>query len=402
MSDADHPQWGTPLTPGARRLMLLGAGELGREVVIEAQRLGLEVMAVDRYAHAPAMAVAHHARVIDMTDGNALRRLIAEFRPHQVIPEIEAIATTTLVELEAEGLHVVPSARAVALTMDRMGIRRLAAEELGLPTSPYRFVSDYREVQQAVADLGLPVVIKPVMSSSGKGQSVVRTAAELPAAYELASHGGRVGGGRLIIEGFIEFDSEITLLTIAHRHGIDFCPPIGHLQIAGDYRESWQPAALAADLLGRCQDCARAVVGALGGHGLYGVEFFIRGDSYYFSEVSPRPHDTGLVTLATQAQSQFALHLRALLGLPVHAPTLHRPGASAAFVVHGEVAAPHYAGISQALAEPDVRIQLFGKPAVHGYRRLGVAVSLADSVDSARDRARRAAAALRLVDTILR
>ena len=386
---------GTPLSPGATRVLLLGSGELGKEVVIELQRLGVEVIAADRYADAPAMQVAHRSHVLDMLDPLALRALIAKERPHLVVPEIEAIHTQTLVELEAEGLRVIPTARAARLTMDREGIRRLAAEELGLPTSPYRFVDTEAEFREAVAAIGLPCVVKPLMSSSGKGQSTLRSEADLGPAWAYAQEGGRAGAGRCIVEGFIDFDYEITLLTVRHRDGTSFCAPIGHLQIDGDYRESWQPQPMSAAALARSQQIASAITQALGGWGLFGVELFVRGDEVWFSEVSPRPHDTGLVTLISQEQSEFALHARAILGLPIPSVDALGPSASVALLAEG-TGAPEFSGLEDALAQPQTGLRLFGKPRVAGKRRVGVALARAADVESARARARAVAAALSL------
>ncbi len=386
-------QWGTPLTSAAGRLLLLGAGELGREVAIEAQRLGIEVIAADRYAHAPAMAVAHRAHVLDMLDGSALRSLVERERPTWVVPEIEAIHTATLVELEREGTTVVPNARATQLTMDREGIRRLAAEELGLPVSPYRFVNDQADYRRAITELGLPCVVKPLMSSSGKGQSIVRSATEAEAAWVHAREGGRAGGGRIIVEGFIAFDCEITLLTVRHADGTAFCAPIGHLQIDGDYRESWQPHALSSPLLAECQRIAAAITGALGGTGIFGVELFIAGENVLFSEVSPRPHDTGMVTLVSQEPNQFELHVRAILGLPIRSIVQRGPSASCAILGNGD-GVPRYSGVREALMEPDTSVRLFGKPRVSGQRRLGVALARAADIETARARARSVAASI--------
>ncbi|HET9483959.1 MAG TPA: formate-dependent phosphoribosylglycinamide formyltransferase [Xanthomonadales bacterium] len=388
--------FGTPGSPHAIRLLLLGSGELGKEVAIEAQRFGVEVVAVDRYAGAPAMQVAHRHHVIDMLDPAALRALIERERPTLVVPEIEAIHTPTLVELEQQGLRVVPTARAAWLTMDREGIRRLAAEELRLPTSPYAFCDTAEEYRAAVAKLGLPCVVKPVMSSSGKGQSIVRTAGEADAAWDYAQSGGRAGRGRVIVEGFVAFDYEITLLTVSHRDGVAFCEPIGHYQEDGDYRESWQPQPMSPLALERSQAIARKVVEALGGRGVFGVELFVRGDDVLFSEVSPRPHDTGLVTLVSQDLSQFALHVRAILGLPI--PTIRQLGPSASFAMLGEGhgTGPRFHGVAAALAEPDTALRLFGKPEVRGKRRLGVALARADSILHAKEKARRVAERIRI------
>ncbi|MGH8308840.1 MAG: formate-dependent phosphoribosylglycinamide formyltransferase [Steroidobacteraceae bacterium] len=385
---------GTPLSPSATRLLLLGAGELGKEVVLEAQRLGVEVVAVDRYANAPAMQVAHRSHVIDMLDGAALRAVIEGERPTFVVPEIEAIATATLVELEREGLTVIPTARAARLTMDREGIRRLAAEELGLATSPYRFAGTEREYRDAVGALGLPCVVKPVMSSSGKGQSVVRAPDDVERAWHHAQKGGRAGAGRVIVEGFVAFDYEITLLTVRHREGTSFCEAVGHLQIDGDYRESWQPQPMSPRALAEARRIARTVTDNLGGRGIFGVELFVKDDEVWFSEISPRPHDTGMVTLISQDLSQFALHVRAILGLPIPNIALHGPSASSAVLIEGNGTDTRFAGLEQALAEPDTALRLFGKPEVRGKRRMGVALARGSTIDEARARARRVAAAL--------
>ena len=385
---------GTPGSPAATRIMLLGSGELGKEVVIEAQRLGAEVITVDRYEAAPAMQVAHRSHVIDMLDPDALRSLVEEERPHLIVPEIEAIHTPTLQSLESEGFTVIPTARATRLTMDREGIRRLAAEELGLPTSPFRFVDDEAEYHLAVEEIGLPFVIKPVMSSSGKGQSTVRDHSEIAAAWSYAQHGGRAGAGRCIVEGFVDFDYEITLLTIRHRDGTSFCAPIGHRQEQGDYRESWQPQPMSEAARASAESAAHKVTEALGGSGLFGVEFFVRGDEVLFSEVSPRPHDTGLVTLISQDLSEFALHVRAILGLPIPVIRLHGASASAVILVEGDGQAPLFEGVDQALTSPDVDVRLFGKPEVVGRRRMGVCLARADDVESARAKARDAASAV--------
>lgn len=380
---------GTPRKPSATRLMLLGAGELGKEVAIEAQRLGLEVIAVDRYADAPAMQVAHRAHVIRMLDRAALRELISREQPHFIVPEIEAIATDELLALEAEGFNVIPTARAARLTMDREGIRRLAAEELGLPTSPYRFASTPDDYRKAISEIGLPCVVKPVMSSSGKGQSVVRNAGDIDRAWDYAQAGGRAGAGRVIVEGFVEFDYEITLLTIRHTGGTSFCDPIGHLQIAGDYRESWQPHPMSNAALKESQRIAARVTEALGGRGLFGVELFVKGDSVWFSEVSPRPHDTGMVTMISQDLSEFALHLRAILGLPIPIIRQFGPSASSAILIEGESANVSFSSLDAALVEPDTTLRLFGKPEVSGQRRMGVSLARADSIEAARQKARR-------------
>jgi phosphoribosylglycinamide formyltransferase 2 len=385
---------GTPLSPHATRVLLLGSGELGKEVAIELQRFGVEVIAADRYANAPAMQVAHRSHVLDMLDGDAIRALVERERPHLVVPEIEAISTQTLVELESEhGQRVVPTARAARLTMDREGIRRLAAETLGLRTSPYRFVDAQDDYRAAVAELGLPCVVKPVMSSSGHGQSLVRSEADIDAAWEYAQTGGRAGAGRVIVEGFVDFDYEITLLTVRHAGGTSFCEPIGHLQKDGDYRESWQPQPMSALALRRSQEIARAITGDLGGRGVFGVELFVKGDEVWFSEVSPRPHDTGLVTLASQDLSEFALHARAILGLPIPAIRQNGPSASCALLAHGH-GVPVFGNVGAALAKPETALRLFGKPRVEGHRRVGVTLARGESVDAARATAREAAAAL--------
>ena len=387
---------GTAYTDNAIRLLLLGSGELGKEVAIEAQRLGIEVIAADRYAHAPAMQVAHRSHVLPMLDPDALRALIEQERPSLVVPEIEAIHTPTLEAMEAEGLRVIPTARAARLTMDREGIRRLAAEELGLPTSPYQFCNTREEYQAAIARLGMPCVIKPLMSSSGKGQSVVRSEADIGPAWDYAQSGGRAGAGRVIVEGFVPFDFEITLLTVRHRAGTSFCEPIGHFQEDGDYRESWQPQPMSPVALKRAQEIARAITDNLGGWGVFGVELFVRGEEVLFSEVSPRPHDTGLVTLASQDLSQFALHVRAILGLPIPVIRQRGPAASVAVLAEGEGKGPRFHGVEQALSEPDTEIRLFGKPDVHGRRRVGVTLARGETLFAAREKARRAAAALRI------
>ncbi|WP_372391301.1 formate-dependent phosphoribosylglycinamide formyltransferase [Xanthomonas sp. NCPPB 3582] len=390
---------GTPLSPSATRVLLLGSGELGKEVAIELQRFGAEVIAADRYADAPAMQVAHRSHVLDMLDPAALRALIASERPQLIVPEIEAIHTETLVALEREqGQKVIPTARAARLTMDREGIRRLAAETLGLPTSPYRFVDTASQYREAIAAVGLPCVVKPVMSSSGKGQSTLRSEADIDAAWEYAQTGGRAGAGRCIVEGFIDFDYEITLLTVRHAGGTSYCDPIGHWQQDGDYRESWQPQPMSEAALRRSQQIAKAITDDLGGWGLFGVELFVKGDEVWFSEVSPRPHDTGLVTLVSQDLSEFALHARAILGLPVGAEDggvirQSGPSASCALLAHGN-GVPVFDNVADALRDPDTALRLFGKPRVDGHRRVGVTLARAGSIDDAREKARVAAAAL--------
>ena len=385
---------GTPLSPQATRVLLLGSGELGKEVAIELQRFGVEVIAADRYANAPAMQVAHRSHVLDMLDGDAVRALIALEQPHIVVPEIEAINTHVLIALEAQGaLRVIPTARAAQLTMDREGIRRLAAETLGLPTSSYRFVDTPDDYRAAVAAIGLPCVVKPVMSSSGHGQSLLRTQADIDAAWDYAQTGGRTGAGRVIVEGFVDFDYEVTLLTVRHAGGTCFCAPIGHLQEDGDYRESWQPQPMSALALQRAQDIAHAVADNLGGWGVFGMEFFIKGDAVWFSEVSPRPHDTGLVTLASQDLSEFALHARAILGLPIPHIRQLGPSASCAVLAHGQ-GVPVFDHVDAALMQPDTQLRLFGKPRVAGHRRVAVTLARGDNMDTARAIARDAAAAL--------
>jgi len=395
-------QIGTPLSPSATRVMLLGSGELGKEVIVALQRLGVEVIAVDRYENAPGQQVAHRAHVISMTDGAALRRLVELEKPHLIVPEIEAIATDMLVDIEAAGLaEVIPTARAARLTMNREGIRRLAAEELGLATSPYQFADSLAELQAAIdgvngeKGIGYPCIVKPVMSSSGKGQSLLRGPADVQTAWDYAASGGRVNAGRVIVEGFIDFDYEITLLTVRARDTAGavqtyFCEPIGHVQVAGDYVESWQPQPMSPAALQRAQEIAAAVTGNLGGRGLFGVELFVKGDMVWFSEVSPRPHDTGLVTLCSQRFSEFELHARAILGLPVDT-ALREPGASA--VIYGglEARGIAFSGLDEALAVPRSDLRLFGKPESFTKRRMGVAVANADTVDEARERAKLAA-----------
>ncbi|MEH8158209.1 formate-dependent phosphoribosylglycinamide formyltransferase [Aeromonas veronii] len=385
--------FGTATRPGATRALLLGSGELGKEVAIELQRFGIEVIAADRYPNAPAMQVAHAAHVLDMLDGNALRALVAEVKPDLIIPEIEAIATDTLAALEQEGVKVVPNARATQLTMNREGIRRLAAETLGLPTSPYRFAQSKEEFVAAVEAIGLPCVVKPVMSSSGKGQSVLRDLAKLDESWTYAQEGGRAGRGKVIVEGFVPFEYEITLLTVRAVDGIHFCDPIGHRQEDGDYRESWQPQVMSELALARSKEVAAKVVEALGGYGLFGVELFIKGDEVWFSEVSPRPHDTGMVTLISQDLSEFALHVRAILGLPVGTITQYGPSASAVVLREGHSQDIRYQGIGEALAlVPGAQLRLFGKPEIAGRRRLGVALARAADCQDAVEKAKAVAA----------
>ncbi|MGY4674675.1 formate-dependent phosphoribosylglycinamide formyltransferase [Ursidibacter arcticus] len=381
---------GTPLTPKATKVMMLGSGELGKEVVIELQRLGVEVIAVDRYENAPAQQVAHRAYTISMLDGKALRELIEKEKPDFIVPEVEAIATDTLVELEQEGYNVIPTAKATKLTMNREGIRRLASEELGLKTSPYRFVDNVEQFKQAVAEIGIPCVVKPIMSSSGHGQSVIKSESDIQTAWDYAQQGGRAGGGRVIVEGFIKFDYEISLLTVRHIHGTSFLAPIGHIQIDGDYRESWQPQAMSDVALKKAQEVAEKITTALGGRGIFGVELFICGDEVIFNEVSPRPHDTGMVTLISQELSEFALHARAILGLPIPEISLISPSASKAVVVEGKSTQVTFGNLANVLAEPHTNIRLFGKGEVNGHRRLGVILARDESVEKALEKARRA------------
>jgi phosphoribosylglycinamide formyltransferase 2 len=386
---------GTPLKSSAIKVMLLGSGELGKEVVIEFQRYGVEVIAVDRYDNAPAMQVAHRSYTISMLDTKALRSVIEKEKPNYIVPEVEVIATDTLVELEQEGFTVIPSANATKLTMNREGIRTLAAEKLKLQTSPYKFAGTKDEFVNAVQSIGFPCVVKPVMSSSGKGQSVVKATADIDYAWRYAQEGGRTGGGRAIIEGFIDFDYEITLLTIRHKNGISFCEPIGHRQEHGDYHESWQPHPMSAKALSQAKDIAGKVVDALGGKGIFGVEFFVKGDAVYFSELSPRPHDTGMVTMISQDLSEFALHVRAILDLPIPNIMQHGPSASSVILVKGNSRNIIFAGIEQALAEPDTQVRLFGKPEVQGERRMGVCLSRGATIEEAREKANRAAALIK-------
>lgn len=387
---------GTPLKANAKRALLLGSGELGKEVAIELQRLGVETIACDSYENAPAMQVAHRAHVFSMLDGAALRRVVEQEKPDLIIPEVEAIATDVLLELEAEGFKVVPTARAARLTMNREGIRRLVAEELKLPTSPYRFAASEAEFHAAVAEIGYPCVIKPIMSSSGKGQSVARSAADLEKSWKYSQEGGRAGGGKIIVEGFVDFDYEITLLTVRHVDGTSFCAPIGHIQIDGDYRESWQPHPMTPAALAEAERIAEKVTTALGGNGLFGVELFVKGNDVIFSEVSPRPHDTGMVTLISQDLSEFALHVRAILGLPIPNIFQHGPSASAVILPEGHSANVAFNNLHVALAQPDTALRLFGKPAVKGRRRMGVALARAKTIEEARNKAKAVAAAVQV------
>ncbi len=385
---------GTAGTSSARKMMLLGGGELGKEVVIEAQRLGVEVIVVDRYANTPAMQVAHRSYVISMLDADALRKVVETEKPDFIVPEIEAIATQTLVDLEKEGFNVIPTAIAARLTMDREGIRRLAAEEIGLKTSPYKFADTKEEYLAAVKEIGIPCVIKPVMSSSGKGQSTVKSESDIDYSWEYSQSGGRTGEGRIIVEAFVEFDYEITLLTVRHKDGTSYCQPIGHRQEDGDYRESWQPQPMSAIALEKAQDYALRITNALGGRGLFGVELFIKGDEIFFSEVSPRPHDTGLVTVISQDMSQFALHVRAIMGLPVPAIRQYGPAASSVILSNGKSTSPSFVNVDKALEGPDTKILIFGKGECDGVRRLGVALALGKDIDDAKKRAIKASSAV--------
>ncbi len=389
-------QIGTPLSLSATRVMMLGSGELGKEVVIELQRLGVEVIAVDRYANAPAMQVAHRSHVVSMLDGEALRRVVEAEQPHYIVPEIEAIATDTLVALEAEGFTVIPTARAAQLTMNREGIRRLAAEQLGLRTSRYQFASTEEEYRAAVREIGFPCVIKPIMSSSGKGQSVVKSEQDIARAWQYAQEGGRAGKGTVIVEGFVDFDYEITMLTVRHAGGTSFCAPVGHTQIKGDYRESWQPHPMSAKALAAAEHMAGAITEALGGRGLFGVEMFVKGDDVIFSEVSPRPHDTGLVTLISQDLSEFALHVRAILGLPIPNIHQHGPSASCAVLVEGESSKVQFGNLSEVLSQPDTQLRLFGKPNVSGQRRMAVTLARGADIAEARAKANQAASVMNI------
>ncbi len=378
---------GTPLSPTATRVLFCGGGELGKEVVIELQRLGVEVIVVDRYANAPAMQVAHRSHVISMLDGKALRDVIEAERPDYIVPEIEAIATDTLVALEAEGYNVIPTARAAQLTMNREGIRRLAAEELGITTSHYRFAANREEFDQALADIGIPCVVKPIMSSSGKGQSTIQHQRDIEPAWDYAQQGGRSGAGKVIVEGFVDFDYEITQLTVRHSGGTLFCEPIGHVQVDGDYRQSWQPQPMSDKALLQARVIAEKITGALGGRGIFGVELFIKGDNAIFSEVSPRPHDTGMVTMISQDMSQFALHARAILGLPIPNIRFHGPSASSVVLVEGDSDQTRYTNLERALAQDDTQLRLFGKPEVSGQRRMGVALARGADIEAARNKA---------------
>ena len=387
---------GTPLTNNSTKVLLCGSGELGKEVAIELQRYGCEVIAIDRYDNAPAMQVAHRSYSIDMLDEKALRSIIEKEKPNLIVPEVEAIATNVLVDLESEGFNIIPTARATSLTMNREGIRKLAAEELGLQTSPYRFASNKSEFDQAIQEVGIPCVVKPIMSSSGKGQSTITAEDQIEDSWQYAQEGGRAGAGKVIVEGFVEFDYEITLLTVRHKNGTSFCEPIGHVQSDGDYRQSWQPQPMTDDALSSAQKVAESITSALGGYGIFGVELFIKGDEVIFSEVSPRPHDTGLVTLISQDISQFALHARAILGLPIPNIMQHGPCASSVILGEGHSEKISFNGVDKALNEPDTQIRLFGKPSISGRRRLGVAVARGNSIDEAKDKAIRASEAINI------
>ena len=387
---------GSVMTPVGRKALLLGSGELGKEVAIELQRYGVEVVACDKYPNAPAMQIAHRSHVFSMLDGDKLREVIEQERPDHIIPEVEAIATPVLKELEAQGYNVTPTANAAWLTMNREGIRRLAAEELGVTTSPYRFASTYEEFAQAVEEIGIPCVVKPIMSSSGHGQSVIKTPQDIENSWRIAQEGGRAGAGRVIVEGFVNFDYEITLLTVRSTSGTTYCQPIGHIQVDGDYRYSWQPQPMTSAALTSAQEIAKKVTDALGGYGIFGVELFIKGDTVIFSEVSPRPHDTGMVTIISQDLSEFALHARALLGLPVPSIQFYGPSASRAVVVEGDTDKIEMDNLEQVLAEPGVQMRIFGKPEVKGHRRMGVILATADTVEEARAKAERAYNALRV------
>lgn len=387
---------GTALTSGAVKVLLLGSGELGKEVAIEMQRLGVEVIAVDRYPNAPAMQVAHRSHVVNMLDAKVLREIVELEKPDYIVPEIEAIATPELIKLEQEGYHVIPNARATYLTMNREGIRRLAAEELGLPTSRYRFADSEEEFKAAVKEVGIPCVVKPVMSSSGHGQSVVRSEADIDKAWHISQEGGRAGAGRVIVEGFVDFDYEITLLTVRHAGGTSFLKPIGHHQVGGDYQESWQPQAMTASALEKAEDIAKKITDAIGGRGIFGVEMFVKGDEVIFSEISPRPHDTGMVTMISQDLSEFALHARAILGLPIPNIAFHGPSASKAIVVDGVSDHVSFSGLESVLAAPDTSMRIFGKGELNGHRRLGVLLARAESVEKAVEQVKKMRDSLRV------
>ena len=387
---------GTPLSATATRVLFCGGGELGKEVVIELQRLGVEVIVVDRYDNAPAMQVAHRSHAISMLDGETLRKVIETEKPDYIVPEIEAIATDTLVALEQQGYTVIPTARAAQLTMNREGIRRLAAEELGIRTSPYRFAANRDEFDQALKEIGIPCVVKPIMSSSGKGQSTIKREGDIDKAWQYAQEGGRSGAGKVIVEGFVDFDYEITQLTVRHDDGTSFCEPIGHIQVDGDYRQSWQPQAMSDSALQRAREVAEKITGALGGRGIFGVELFIKDDDVIFSEVSPRPHDTGMVTMISQDLSQFALHARAILGLPIPNIHFHGPSASSVILASGDSDKPSFQNLESALAQQDTQLRLFGKPEVRGQRRMGVALARGDNIEEARKKAITASGAVQI------
>ncbi|MFK5984238.1 MAG: formate-dependent phosphoribosylglycinamide formyltransferase [Pseudomonadota bacterium] len=387
---------GTPLSATASKVLFLGGGELAKEVVIELQRMGLEVIVVDRYADAPAMQVAHRSHVINMLDGDQLRRVIQAEKPHYIVPEIEAIATATLLELEQEGFNIIPNARAVNLTMNREGIRRLAAEQLGIKTSPFKFAENKEEYLLAIDEIGIPCVVKPIMSSSGKGQSTIRSEVDIEKTWDYAQQGGRTGEGKVIVEGFVEFDYEITLLTVRHQQGTSYCEPIGHKQINGDYRQSWQPQAMSDIAKQQSIHIAKTITDSLSGWGIFGVELFIKGDEVYFSEVSPRPHDTGLVTLISQNLSQFALHARAILGLPIPNITQYGSSASSVILADGDSSQLEFSNLEQVLAEPDTQIRLFGKPKVKTQRRMGVVLALGKSIEDAKEKAIKGSEAIEL------
>ncbi len=389
-------KFGTVFKEGGKKALLCGSGELGKEVAIELQRLGIEVVALDKYENAPAMQVAHRSYVLSMLDGDRLREIIEQEKPDYIIPEIEAIATSTLVELEKSGYNVIPTAKAAFLTMNREGIRRLAAEELKLPTSPYRFASTYEEFTEAVKVIGTPCVVKPIMSSSGHGQSVVKTEKDIEKAWHIAQEGGRAGAGKVIVEGFVEFDYEITLLTVRHKDGTSFLQPIGHWQKDGDYQESWQPQPMSDIAISKAQDIARKITNALGGWGIFGVELFVKGEEVIFSEVSPRPHDTGMVTMISQDLSEFALHVRAILGLPIPNIAFHGPSASKAVVVTGDSENVSFSNIEDALSIPDTQIRIFGKPEVHDHRRMAVLLARGENIEEAKEKVRKMYSALKI------
>ncbi|MBP5423180.1 MAG: formate-dependent phosphoribosylglycinamide formyltransferase [Paludibacteraceae bacterium] len=379
-------KFGTVFKEGGKKALLCGSGELGKEIAIELQRLGIEVIALDKYENAPAMQVAHRSYVLSMLDGEKLKSIINKEKPDYIIPEVEAIATPTLVELEKEGYNVIPTANATFLTMNREGIRRLAAEQLGIKTSPYRFAATYEEYKQAIEEIGIPCVVKPIMSSSGHGQSVVKSSSDIDNSWKMAQEGGRAGAGKVIVEGFVDFDYEITLLTIRHKGGTSFLEPIGHWQKDGDYQESWQPQPMKDIALAKAQEIAKKITGALGGLGIFGVEMFVKGDEVIFSEVSPRPHDTGMVTMISQDLSEFALHVRAILGLPIPNIANHGPSASKAVVVRGDSANVSFANLEEVLAMPDTQIRIFGKPEVHDHRRMAVLLARGASIEEAKEK----------------